>query len=47
MTITRSEAEDLLFEEAELLDQWKLDQWLALFTEDAAYLVPSTDLPPQ
>ena len=44
--ITRSEAEDLLFEEAELLDQWKLDQWLALFTEDAAYLVPSTDLPP-
>ena len=45
-TITRSEAEDLLFEEADLLDQWKLDKWLALFTADAAYLVPSTDLPP-
>jgi p-cumate 2,3-dioxygenase subunit beta len=45
-SITRSEAEDLLFEEADLLDQWKLEQWLALFTADAAYLVPSTDLPP-
>lgn len=44
--ITRPEAEDLLFEEADLLDQWKLEQWLALFTDDAAYLVPSTDLPP-
>jgi p-cumate 2,3-dioxygenase beta subunit len=44
--ITRTEAEDLLFEEADLLDQWKLDAWLALFTDDAAYLVPSTDLAP-
>lgn len=44
--ITRAEAEDLLFEEADLLDQWKLDPWLALYTDDAAYLVPSTDLPP-
>ncbi|HRH85509.1 MAG TPA: aromatic-ring-hydroxylating dioxygenase subunit beta [Rubrivivax sp.] len=43
--VTRAEAEDLLFEEADLLDQWKLEQWLALYTEDAAYLVPSTDLP--
>ena len=45
-TITRAEAEDLLFEEADLLDQWKLEQWLALYTDDASYLVPSTDLPP-
>ncbi len=44
--ITRAEAEDLLFEEADLLDQWKLEQWLALYTDDASYLVPSTDLPP-
>jgi len=43
--ITRSEAEDLLFEEADLLDRWQLEQWLALYTEDASYLVPSTDLP--
>lgn len=42
--ITRAEAEDLLFLEADLLDQWKLDDWLALYTADAAYLVPSTDL---
>jgi p-cumate 2,3-dioxygenase subunit beta len=45
-TITRAEAEDLLFEEADLLDQWRLEQWLALYTDDASYLVPSTDLPP-
>lgn len=44
--ITRAEAEDLLFQEADLLDQWKLDDWLTLFTDDAAYLVPSTDLAP-
>jgi p-cumate 2,3-dioxygenase beta subunit len=43
--VTRAEAEDLLFEEADLLDQWKLEQWLALYTDDSAYLVPSTDLP--
>ncbi len=44
--ITRSEAEDLLFEEADLLDQWQLNEWLTLFTADATYQVPSTDLPP-
>lgn len=43
--VTRTEAEDLLYEEADLLDRWQLEQWLALYTEDAAYLVPSTDLP--
>jgi p-cumate 2,3-dioxygenase subunit beta len=42
---TRPEIEDLLFEEAALLDDWKLDDWLALYTEDANYLVPATDLP--
>ena len=46
IAVTRTEAEDLLFEEADLLDQWQLEQWLALYTEDAAYLVPSTDLAP-
>lgn len=45
-TLSRAEAEDLLFLEADLLDQWKLDEWLALYTDDSAYLVPSTDLPP-
>ena len=42
--IARSEVEDLLFLEAELLDDWKLNEWLELFTADAAYYVPSTDL---
>lgn len=42
---TRAEIEDLLYHEAALLDDWLLPEWLALYTEDARYLVPSTDLP--
>jgi p-cumate 2,3-dioxygenase beta subunit len=41
----RSRVEAFLYHEAELLDQWRLDEWLELFTEDARYEVPSTDLP--
>jgi len=44
-TPTRSEVEDLLFLEADLLDKWQLKEWLALYTGDAEYQVPSTDLP--
>ncbi len=43
--ITRAEVEDFLFQEAALLDAWKLDEWLALLTEDARYRVPSNDSP--
>lgn len=43
--VTRTEVEDLLFHEAELLDTWQLHEWLTLFTEDGCYYVPSTDLP--
>ena len=32
--------ERFLFEEAELLDGWKLADWEALLTDDAQYLVP-------
>ena len=39
------QVEAFLFEEATLLDEWRLTEWLALFTEDARYLVPSTDTP--
>ena len=39
------EVEAFLFNEAALLDAWQLDEWLALFTDDARYLVPSTDTP--
>lgn len=34
-----------LFEESELLDQWRLHEWLGLFAPNGEYLVPSTDLP--
>jgi p-cumate 2,3-dioxygenase beta subunit len=39
------EVEDFIVREATLLDEWRLDEWLTLFTEDARYLVPSTDTP--
>lgn len=42
---TRSDVEDFLYQEADLLDSWKLTEWLALYTQDAEYQVPSTDLP--
>ena len=41
----REVVEEFLFEEAALLDNWSLDEWLNLFTEDARYVVPTTDLP--
>lgn len=44
-TFTRAEIEDFLFAEAAFLDEWKLDEWHALFTADARYEVPATDLP--
>jgi p-cumate 2,3-dioxygenase subunit beta len=43
--LTRAEIEDFLFHEAALLDAWRLDEWLALLTEDASYRVPSNDAP--
>ena len=43
--VTRAQVEDFLFEEASLLDAWRLDDWLALLTEDATYRVPSNDRP--
>ena len=38
---TRAEYEDFLYNEAALLDEWRLDEWLALFTTDATYEVPT------
>lgn len=43
--VTRPMVEDFLYFEAALLDDWKLEEWAALFTEDAEYLVPPTDRP--
>jgi len=41
----RMEVEDFLYQEAALLDEWRLDDWLELFTDDTRYVVPTTDLP--
>lgn len=43
--VTRAEVEDFLYQEAALLDAWRLDEWLDLLTGDAAYYVPSNDRP--
>lgn len=45
LLILRQMVEDFLYHEAALLDAWRLDEWLALFTADGRYLVPTTDLP--
>lgn len=44
-SVTRAEVEDFLYREADLLDRWKLDDWLALLTDDASYYVPPNDKP--
>jgi len=44
-TVTRAEVEDFLYHEAELLDEWRLDEWLELYTDDARYVIPATDDP--
>ncbi len=43
--ISRQTIEDFLYEEAALLDEWRLEEWLDLLTEDATYEVPATDTP--
>jgi len=39
----RPQVEDLLYLEARLLDEWRLDEWLELYTSDARYVIPATD----
>lgn len=39
-TRLKLEAEAFLFEEADLLDDWKLAEWEALLADDAIYMVP-------
>jgi p-cumate 2,3-dioxygenase subunit beta len=43
--MNRADAEDFLYREAELLDEWRLDDWLELYAGDCRYVVPATDLP--
>ena len=42
---SRQEVEDFLYREAALLDEWRLEEWLEMLTDDAIYQVPSTDSP--
>ena len=42
---TVSEIEHFLIDEAALLDEWRLEEWLALMAPDARYLVPPLDMP--
>ena len=43
--VTIEEAERLIYLEAELLDDWRLDDWLKLYTDDMTYLVPTPGMP--
>lgn len=44
-SLSRSDCEDFLFLEAQLLDEWRLDEWFALFAEGATYDVPTAGSP--
>jgi p-cumate 2,3-dioxygenase subunit beta len=44
LLLLRLRVEDLLYREADLLDRWQLDEWLALYTDDAGYFVPPSDV---
>lgn len=39
------EVEQFLYHEADLLDSWRLPEWLELFAPTGHYLIPATDKP--
>jgi p-cumate 2,3-dioxygenase beta subunit len=43
--LTRSDIEEFLYREAALLDEWRLEEWLDLFTIDCLYEIPAPDRP--
>lgn len=45
LSVSRAELEDFFYLEAALLDDWRLDEWLALFSDDAYYRVPAAGAP--
>src|SRR6476620_4326493 len=49
MTVDREQVEQFLYREADLMDEHRYDEWLALWTDDALYWVPSgrDDLDPK
>ncbi len=42
-SVTNADVEQLLYDDAALLDDWKLEEWLQLLTDDAVYEVPGPD----
>jgi p-cumate 2,3-dioxygenase beta subunit len=40
-TVTRADVEDFLYAEATLLDEWRLEEWFALFAPGAVYEAPT------
>src|SRR5713101_7589863 len=49
MPVDRHKVESFLYREAQLMDEHRCDEWLALWTDDALYWVPSgrDDLDPK
>ena len=43
--LRRLEVEDFLYHEAQLLDEWRLHDWLDLFCDACRYVLPATNLP--
>lgn len=41
--LTRQEAEEFVYHECQLLDEGRLEEWLALFAEDGIYWLPASD----
>ena len=39
--VTRADVEDFLYAEAALLDEWRLEEWFALFAPGAVYEAPT------
>jgi len=39
-TVTRQDVIDFLYTEAKILDEWRLKEWAALFTDDGTYDIP-------
>ena len=43
MGMKRQQIEDFIYREARLMDEHQYDEWLALWTDDAVYWVPSNN----
>jgi p-cumate 2,3-dioxygenase beta subunit len=43
--VSYEDVQNFLFQEAALLDEWRLNEWESLLTDDATYFVPPNDQP--